>query len=112
MNPVPFRQLFVAKDHAHFALGYATQEGTLTRWDGNGIQTVELAPERRNPLFDELQDFVDCVAARRAGRPRSPRVTGATGLRALRLAMRVLDAIRSRPEPTGGAYPPSNPRTM
>ncbi|MBT7166699.1 MAG: Gfo/Idh/MocA family oxidoreductase [Victivallales bacterium] len=95
VNPAPSRQLFVAKDSAHFALGYATQEGTLTRWDADGTQTVQLTPERRNPLFDELQDFADCVAARRAGQSRTPRVPGAAGLRALRLAMRVQDAIRS-----------------
>jgi predicted dehydrogenase len=94
VNPVPSRQLFVAKDSAHFALGYATQSGTLTRWDSDGTQTVELAPERRNPLFDEIQDFVDCVADRQRGGSREPRVPGTAGLRALALAMRVLDTMR------------------
>jgi predicted dehydrogenase len=94
VNPEPSRELFVVKDDAHFGLGYATQKGTLTRWDATGTLVTELAPERRNPLFDEIQDFVDCVAARRSGETRRPRVPGRTGLRALRLAMRVLDTIR------------------
>ncbi len=90
VNPVPARQLFVAKDHAHFALGYATQQGTLTQWDTDGTRTEELTTERRNPLYDELQDFVDCVATN-----RTPRVPGTQGLRALALAERVLAAIRN-----------------
>lgn len=94
VNPAPSRRLFVAKDTAHFELGYATQEGVLTRWNGQGTETTPLLPGKTNPLFDELADFAACVRAAGNGESRVPRVTGQTGLRALRVAEKVIEHIR------------------
>lgn len=54
-----------------------------------GISTLPVEVEDREPLKEEIADFVNCVATR-----RRPRVSGMEGREALKIAMRISEMIR------------------
>jgi predicted dehydrogenase len=54
-----------------------------------GISEVPVEVQDREPLREEIADFLDCVSSR-----RRPRVSGVEGREALRVAMRISDMIR------------------
>ncbi|GIW87360.1 MAG: UDP-N-acetylglucosamine 3-dehydrogenase [Isosphaeraceae bacterium] len=62
------------------------------------LETEKLQAEGREPLALEIEDFIEAV---RTG--RKPRVTGADGLRALRVAEQVVESLR---EPAHLQVPP------
>ncbi len=57
---------------------------------GRHLQVLELDRDQGDQLTRELQDFVRCVRER-----STPRASGAAGLKAMALANRVLESIRS-----------------
>ena len=64
--------------------GYRLVEGA----DGRSIQPIGIEVEKKEPLRAELESFLDCVRTR-----SRPVVDGEDGLKALRLAIRVREAI-------------------
>jgi predicted dehydrogenase len=54
-----------------------------------GISTVPVEVEDREPLKEEIADFVDCVITR-----KRPRVSGIEGREALKVAMRISEMIK------------------
>lgn len=54
-----------------------------------GISTVPVEVQDREPLRDEIADFLDCVSSR-----KRPRVSGVEGREALRVAMQISEMIR------------------
>jgi predicted dehydrogenase len=88
------RKIRVFQRDAYLSVDYAAQE--VERWRlvrGNGampaIDGGKLEIEKEEPLKRELADFVAAVRERRA-----PAVSGDDGLRALKLAQRITDAMR------------------
>lgn len=55
----------------------------------DGISTVPVEVQDREPLRDEIADFLDCVSSR-----KRPRVSGIEGREALRVAMQISEMIR------------------
>lgn len=90
------RKLRIWERQRYISLDYLNQQALsyrLVRTEGGvpEIQGDELPVERREPLKLELEDFLEAVAT---GRP--PRVAGQDGLRALRLAAAVVEAMRDQ----------------
>jgi predicted dehydrogenase len=87
------RKIRIFQRDAYLSVDYAAQE--VERWrlvESNGgmpaIDGGKLDVPREEPLKRELADFVAAVRERRA-----PVVTGADGLRALKLAQRITDEM-------------------
>ena len=86
------RKLRVWERDSYVSLDYLDQEAWSYRLvEGEGRPTIvrkRLNAENEEPLKRELEDFLEAVVSR-----RSPRVSGEDGLKALRLAHRVMAAI-------------------
>ena len=54
----------------------------------DGLQSAATKPERREPLKEELRDFMSCVTAR-----RRPPVSGIEAMNALDVALRITDLV-------------------
>jgi predicted dehydrogenase len=90
------RKIRIFQRDAYLSVDYAAQE--VERWrlvKGHGaipaIDGGKIDVTREEPLKRELVDFIGAVREQRA-----PGVTGADGLRALRLAQRIADAMRQQ----------------
>jgi predicted dehydrogenase len=57
--------------------------------DGGKISTEAVEVEGREPLKDELADFVECVRTR-----RRPRVSGVEGREALKVALEITEKVK------------------
>jgi predicted dehydrogenase len=99
------RNLRATTDEAYVELNYQEQDLTIQRRGQEGTaaledhvgyrtETVTESPyiQRREPLQNELEHFLDCV---RTG--AHPRVDGRVGVNAVALASEVIDAIRGEP---------------
>jgi len=86
------RKLRVWEKDSYVSLDYLDQEAWSYRLvEGEGRPTIvrkRLNAENEEPLKRELEDFLEAVVSR-----RRPRVSGEDGLKALRLAHRVMAAI-------------------
>jgi predicted dehydrogenase len=85
------RKLRFFQPHDYISVDYAGQKGTMVSLRMGRVIERKLEPENREPLKVELESFTDCV--RRRGKPA---VSGADGLRAMELAMRINAAIAER----------------
>jgi len=88
------RKIRIFQRDAYLSVDYAAQD--VERWrlvKGNGampaIDGGKLEITQEEPLKRELSDFIAAVREKRA-----PEVTGADGLRAIKLAERVAEEIR------------------
>lgn len=87
------RKVRIFEPEAYFSVDYSNQQVSCFRLErGSGdrpaIAGVPVPVERREPLLNELSDFLACVVSR-----KPPRVTAADGHRALATALRIRDAI-------------------
>ncbi len=92
VNPAPLRRMQVWGPEGHACVDFARRVLTLAQPTGRRrtpggpfVESVELDRNHGDQLTRELQDFVRCVQAR-----ATPRVDGAAGLAALRLASQIL----------------------
>jgi predicted dehydrogenase len=93
------RKIRIFDPNAYVSTDYSAQEVMVYSkkpgpppQNGNPMEHISITPlpvRKDEPLKLELQSFVDCV---RSG--RRPAVSGEEGLAALKLAWRILDAIR------------------
>ena len=82
------RKLRFFQPNDYVSLDYASQTGYVLSLDGGHIRQEKLEPGEREPLREQLAAFVSSV------RERSPaRVSGEDGLKALDVAMLVLEKI-------------------
>lgn len=85
------RKLRMFQPHEYHSLDFAKQELFSIQAGGPlGFQFDHAALTKRDALAAELDEFADCVATRRA-----PRADGAAGLRALTLALAIIDKIEA-----------------
>ena len=89
ISPNRERRLRVFFDDAYASLDYQEQAALVRRRTPTGIQEERVPVEKDDQLTRELADFVDCV---RTG--REPKVPGRQAAEAMRVAERVMDAIR------------------
>lgn len=82
------RTLKVFEPDSYISLDYQNQR--IMRHGGNcGGKPEVITPPRREPLREELEDFVRCVETR-----EKPRVSGDDAARALRTVLEISEAIR------------------
>ncbi len=89
ISPEPMRKIRVFTEEAYLSLDYRNQEGTIHRKTPTGIERNAVPIEKGEPLALELDAFARCVAAR-----ADPAVSGAQAAHALRLAVKIMQAIR------------------
>jgi predicted dehydrogenase len=85
------RKLRFFQPHDYISVDFASQTGTMVSLRMGRVIERKLEPVNQEPLKLELMSFADAVAKR-----GTPVVTGADGLRALELAMRINSAIAER----------------
>ena len=83
------RKLRFFQPRQYVSIDYIQQEGVCIGLDeSNRLRFVKLQPDEGEPLRRQLNGFLNSVHTRSA-----PRVSGADGLRALELAIRIREAI-------------------
>lgn len=93
------RKIRVFKTAAYLSLDYQTQKGEMVVLDlpKMALTRTEVPVMAANALQLELQDFVNCVRVNKeTGKAPQPKVSGAAGLQALRLAEAILAKIHSQ----------------
>ncbi|MBT3379203.1 MAG: Gfo/Idh/MocA family oxidoreductase [Lentisphaerae bacterium] len=96
VSKVPVRKLRVFKQAGYLSLDYGSHAAEVAMALDDTVSRRSLAVAEANALQLELQDFVDSVVAAKQGKVRPPRVSGEQGLRALRVATRILADIAAR----------------
>ncbi len=92
ISPERMRKIRVFLPDAYVSLDYQNQCGEIYRKDPRGIVREPITVEPGEPLALELQSFARCVAGHAA-----PRVTGEHAAEALKLAVRIVNALRAEP---------------
>lgn len=85
------RMLKIFEKDSYLELDY--QKKSIKRYfkDGGGISSERISFEDKEPLREELVDFIYCVKKR-----RRPRVSGVEGREALKVALDITDMIRRK----------------
>lgn len=85
------RKTTVFQKDGYFLLDY--QEMTVRRFSGNcgALSAESVAVERKEPLKEELKDFIKCIAER-----RRPHVSAVEGRNALDIALQISEQIKKK----------------
>ncbi len=89
ISPERMRKIRVFQGDCYVSLDYMQQEGSMYVKDATGIAKVEVEIDKGEPLFMELESFVNAVS-----RGETPQVTGQQGMAALELALKVTELAR------------------
>jgi len=98
-SPSPVRVLRIFERKGYISIDLGTKKIRIVRQAKIGMDIDERVAEGPEPLEAELQDF---LAALRTG--QAPRVTGAEGARALKLAQEIVEQIAERLERLSPAH--------
>jgi len=79
------RKLRIFEPTSYYSIDYIDQEVKIFPLDGRQTDIKTLKIQKEEPLKKELKNFLDCIAA-----GKNTKVSGAEGLRALRLAYDVI----------------------
>ena len=82
------REIRVFQPSAYISLDFMDQSGHLMRKEGAGLSREEIPIEKGEPLFLEIESFVDCVDRR-----DQPRVGTSLGMSALEIALQITGQI-------------------
>jgi predicted dehydrogenase len=83
------RRLRIHQQDAFISVDYQTQEVRKYFKGAAGIAFDVIRPESREPLREELKDFVSCVLGRSC-----PRVSGREATQALEIVLRINDILK------------------
>lgn len=83
------RRLKIHQQDTFISVDYQTQEVRKYFKDASGIAFDVIRPESREPLKEELKDFVSCVLGRSC-----PRVSGREAAQALEIVLRINEMLR------------------
>lgn len=84
------RTLKVFQRDAFISIDYQKQELRRYLRNGKEISSDVLRPENKEPLKEELHDFVDCVRER-----KRPAVSGVEAMNALEVALQINDMLKA-----------------
>ena len=82
------REIRVFQRSAYISLDFMDQSGHLMKKEGAGLSREEIPIEKGEPLFLEIESFVDCVDRR-----DQPRVGTSLGMSALEIALQITEQI-------------------
>jgi len=88
LAPEKVRRLQVHQKGSYISIDYQTQEVRRYFKDAAGIAFDVIKPESREPLKEELKDFVSCVSSRIC-----PRVSGREAVQALEIVLTINEMI-------------------
>lgn len=89
LAPEKVRSLKVHQADSYISVDYQAQEVRRYFKDATGIAFDAIKPESREPLKEELKDFVCCVLGRKC-----PMVSGIEGMQALEIVLRINEIIK------------------
>ena len=83
------RKIRIFQEDSYISLDYVNQEVTIFKKTGEKIQKEKVKVKKVEPLTEELQSFIECVAT-----GKKPAVSGIEGRRALAVALAILEKIK------------------
>lgn len=89
LSPEKVRTLKVYQRDAIIAVDYQKQEVSRSWRNGKEIVSEVIRPETREPLKEELRDFIFCVRDR-----KRPAVSGIEAMNALDVALKITDMLK------------------
>ena len=84
------RKIRIFQEESYISLDYLNQEVAIFRKKADKILKEKIKVKKREPLKKELESFIECV---RTG--KKPIVSGVEGRRALRVALEIIEKIKS-----------------
>ena len=89
------RRFRVFQDDAYISMDYGKHTGMVIKKNRIGLANKEISLNEKNALADEIEDFLRAVReTTETGVLSLPKVPGEQGLRALKLAVDIIDNIR------------------
>lgn len=89
LSPEKQRKLKVSQEDAYIIIDYQSLEIKRYYKNEEGITVDIVNPEKKEPLKEELKDFIHCVQSR-----KRPRVSAAEGRNALKVVMEITEKIK------------------
>ena len=89
LSPEKSRTLKVLQKDSHLVIDYQSSEIKRFFKSGEGISTEIIKPEKKEPLKEELKDFLRCVKER-----KRPTVSAYEGRRALKVILEINEIIK------------------
>lgn len=90
LSPEKQRRLKVSQEDAYIIIDYQSSEVKRYFKDEKGISADTVNPEKKEPLKEELKDFIHCVRER-----KKPRVSAIEGRNALKVVMEITEKIKT-----------------
>jgi predicted dehydrogenase len=90
LSPEKSRKLKVFQKNSHLVIDYQTSEIKRFFRTGEGISTEIIKPEKKEPLKEELKDFIRCVQER-----KRPTVSAREGRHALKVVLEINEMIKN-----------------
>jgi predicted dehydrogenase len=89
LSPEKQRRLKVSQEDSYITIDYQTSEIKRYFKNEQGISVDSIKPEKKEPLKEELKDFIRCVRER-----KKPRVSAIEGRNALKVVMEITEKIK------------------
>jgi predicted dehydrogenase len=87
----PLRKIRIFQSDSYFSIDYISQTiDILEKGESNTIKKTSVSIEKKEPLKEELRDFLDCIQYN-----RHPRVGGEDGLKSLQLANLICSKLKN-----------------
>ncbi len=95
VSPVPVRKFRVFQENSYTSMDLTSKNGVFFSKSPFGIGKKQIKVDDRNALADEIDNFVDAVIKTKStGNPVETYVPGWQGLRALKLAVQISEAVK------------------
>jgi len=91
LSPEKSRKLKVFQKDSHLVIDYQSSEIKRFFRSGEGISAEIIKPEKKEPLKEELKDFIRCVTER-----KRPTVSADEGRHALKVVLEINEMIKKR----------------
>jgi predicted dehydrogenase len=85
--------LKVFQQDSYISVDYQNCEVRRYHWTTEGMSVDSISPDNKEPLKEELEDFIRCVKNR-----TRPRVSALEGREALKVVLEITEMIRRRNE--------------
>jgi len=94
LSPEKQRRLKVFQKDSFVSVDYQNHEVRRYFKNGAGMSFDVMNPEKKEPLKEELRDFIHCIETRSV-----PKVSGREGLDALRVVLKITEMVNGRRSP-------------